>query len=61
MEPEGIKDEFNEEMDKISRMSSFDRLSYIRNLIKFYKQIEEYETDTIKDLFDRLMLITRGY
>ena len=54
-----------EEFAKVSKMSSYEKLAYIHNLVKFYKQIEHYSDhgleETMDELFDRLLLITKDY
>jgi len=60
MESNGTN-ELQQEIEKINKMSPYERLAYIRNLIRFYKQIEDYSEDTFKGLYDRIMLVTKGF
>ena len=55
------KDELKEELDRIPKMSPYERLAYIRNLVKFYRQIGEFSEEAMHGLCDRLMLVTKGY
>ena len=60
-----LNDKLKEELAKIDKMSSYEKLSYIHNLVKFYKQIEHYSDhgleETMDEFFNRLLLITRSY
>ena len=59
-----LNDKLKEELVKIVKMSSYEKLAYIHNLVKFYKQIsfsEKELVESIDDFFNRILLITRGY
>lgn len=56
-----MENEQREEQDKIKHMSVYDKMSYINNLIQFYKQTEDYSKETIEELYSRLLYITKGY
>jgi hypothetical protein len=60
MEYDG-NNELQQEIEKIDKMSPYDRLAYIRNLIRFYRQVDDYSEPTFKGLYERLMLVTKGY
>lgn len=53
--------ELKEEYDKIDKMSSYERLIYLRNYAKFCKQMLESDTISLKELVERILLITKGY
>ena len=56
-----MKDELKEELEKIDRMTGFERLRYIGELAKFYQQIDMYSEDSFKGLLDKLIRATKGY
>ena len=56
-----MKNEQSEEQEKIGHMSVYDKMSYLNNLILFHKQTEDYNKETIKGLYDRILYITKGY
>ena len=53
--------EIQEELDRIKVMSAYEKLAYIRNLVKFYKQIEFYTEEAMNSLYDRILLVTKGH
>jgi hypothetical protein len=55
------RDELNEELEKIEKMSPYDRLCYIYNIVEFYAQIGEYNEESFKALRERIRLVTKGY
>ena len=55
------KDELKEELNKLEKANPYERLAYIRSLIKFYKQVELYDRESINELYISLLRATKGY
>ena len=51
-----IRDEQREELDKIKKMSSFDRLRHLRKIALFCKQLGENNS-----MIAEVLIVTEGY
>jgi hypothetical protein len=61
MEYGGGTNEYKEEMERLNRMSPTQRLSYIFNLVTFFKQTHRHETDATEELISRILSVTMRY
>ena len=53
---EAMKDENREELEKLNKMSSYDRLRHLRKMALFYKSLGEKSA-----IITEVLLITNGY
>ena len=51
--------EEREELEKITKMSSYARLCYLRELARFHKTMHPEDKDSF--FVDRVLLVTKGY
>ena len=58
---DGKTNEFNEESDRLDRMAPTERLSYIYDLVLFYKQTRGFESTSTEELLTRILAITNRY
>lgn len=57
----GIANEFEEENNRLDRMTPAERLSYIYDFVTFYKQTRGFEGNSTEELLNRILLITKRY
>jgi len=61
MEYFGSKGEEREELEKIAKMTVYERMVYLRELAEFFMVLDMIDIFTIKDLCKRIIFITKGY
>lgn len=53
------ENELKEELERINKMTVYERLAYLRELAKFQKSM--YPEDHDQFFVDRVLLVTKGY
>jgi len=56
-----MEDELKSELAKIEKMSVYERMTYIHDLVEFYKQMGECGKEAMDALCNRIMFVTKGY
>ena len=56
-----MENELQEEFRKIDKMNSHERLVYLREYIQFHISTGPIAADNIEHIFERILLVTKGY